>query len=371
MDILTKIMENADAFPDRPAVISDNGSITWRGLYDGSRRLAERISAACSGTLWTLSHDTVNDYSKLMHSLGRSGACVWVSTPSFADVCLADPAFSSKLAPQLSLFIFCGETLSPNTARRLYERFPGATVVNTYGPTESTVAVTDVVITREMCVGADALPVGRAKPGTVVFIEAAGGAGEIIIAGNTVAKGYFHMPEKTAASFFETEINGKRMRAYRTGDLGYLDSDGMLHYCGRIDSQIKLHGYRIEIEDVENNLTALDSISKAAVIPVEKDGRVKSLTACVTLENSELTAAASGVRPDVRKIKDGLCKRLPDYMIPKKIVFLDEIPLTSNGKADRKALKSMLSSESAARPASGASKRAEKASGKTKNGDIN
>ena len=328
---------------------------------------------ACCGTLWTLSHDTIKDYSKLIHSLGRSSAHVWVSTPSFADICLADPAFSRDLMPYLSVFLFCGETLTVNTVRRLYERFPDAVVVNTYGPTESTVAVTDVVVTREMCENGGALPVGRAKPGTVVYVEAAGGAGsragacgssagdgaacasdrcasgdgvsgtgvtgEIIIAGNTVAKGYFNMPEKTAASFFETEINGQRMRAYRTGDLGYISDDGMLHYCGRIDNQIKLHGYRIEIEDIENNLTALAGISRAAVIPSEKDGKIKSLTAYIACENAAASSTDKSSAYDAAYIKEMMRRRLPDYMIPKKIIFVNELPLTPNGKVDRKALK--------------------------------
>ena len=540
MDILNQIRENADAFSDRPAIISENGSVTWRGLYDGSRRLAERINnmcapgsraplvvcghkspymimsmlacayaghaycpvdismpaervadiidavspeivlaaeesaldllpqdggfflmpprmitetadgitdpqqgyelirpvsgeetfyiiftsgstgkpkgveitannlnnyldwildvgadrsskfgrvfinqapfsfdlsvmdlyqcLACCGTLWTLSHNTVKNYSKLIYSLGRSSAHVWVSTPSFADICLADPTFRCDLMPCLSVFLFCGETLTVNTVRRLHERFPDAVVVNTYGPTESTVAVTDVVVTHEMCADGGALPVGRAKPGTVVYVEAAGGAGsragacssagdgaarsvdrtsgdgvsgsgatgEIIIAGNTVAKGYFNMPEKTSESFFETEINGRRMRAYRTGDLGYISDDGMLHYCGRMDNQIKLHGYRIETEDIESNLTALDGISKAAVIPSEKDGKIKSLTAYIICDND------SGSSPDAHSVKEKLRMRLPDYMIPKKIIFVHELPLTPNGKVDRKALKGEL-----------------------------
>lgn len=328
---------------------------------------------ACCGTLWTLPHDTIKDYNKLIHSLGRSAAHVWVSTPSFADICLADPAFDRDLMPCLSVFLFCGETLTVNTVRRLYERFPDAVVVNTYGPTESTVAVTGVVITREMCENGGALPVGRAKPGTVVYVEAAGGAGsragacgssagdgaacaadhdasgdgvsgsgvtgEIIIAGDTVAKGYFNMPEKTSASFFETEINGRRMRAYRTGDLGYISDDGMLHYCGRIDNQIKLHGYRIEIEDIENNLTALAGISRAAVIPSEKDGKIKSLTAYIACENTAASSPDESSAYDAAYIKEMLRRRLPDYMIPKKIIFVNELPLTPNGKVDRKALK--------------------------------
>ena len=118
--------------------------------------------------------------------------------------------------------------------------------------------------------------------------------------------------------------------------MGYISDDGILHYCGRMDNQIKLHGYRIETEDIESNLTALDGISRAAVIPSEKDGKIKSLTAYIIYEND------SGSSPDAHSVKEKLRMRLPDYMIPKKIIFVNELPLTPNGKIDRKALKGEL-----------------------------
>ena len=102
---------------------------------------------ACGGTLWCLEKEVQEDYQKLMDSLKDSGAGVWVSTPSFAELCLADPGFEERLLPRLRAFLFCGETLPCATVRRLKSRFPQAVVVNTYGPTESTVAVTEVEIT--------------------------------------------------------------------------------------------------------------------------------------------------------------------------------------------------------------------------------
>lgn len=110
----------------------------------------------------------------------------------------------------------------------------------------------------------------------------------------------------------------------------------MLFYCGRMDLQIKLHGYRIEIEDIENNIRKLPYISRAAVAPVYRGGQVRSLTAYISVKGVfENSFEAS------QKIRLELKQYLPDYMVPKKIVFLDRFPVTNNGKVDRKALGGM------------------------------
>lgn len=298
---------------------------------------------AVGGTLWCLTKDVQKDYQKLLESLKRSDAAIMVSTPSFADVCLSDPAFAQTALPNLGLFLFCGETLANRTARRLLERFPSAKVMNTYGPTESTVAVTQVEITPELAAGTSPLPVGRPKPGTTLQICGPDGRvlpegekGEIIILGNTVSPGYYQNTLQTEKHFFTYTEEGIPAQGYRTGDKGYL-KDGMLYYCGRIDLQIKLHGYRIELEDIENNLLRLPQIEKAAVLPNIKDGRVKSISAylvCPGMTAPERTYA--------EMLKESLRTFLPEYMIPKKLIFMDRLPMTGNGKVDRKALGSAV-----------------------------
>lgn len=137
---------------------------------------------------------------------------------------------------------------------------------------------------------------------------------------------------KNKKSFGRTTVNGVEYRFYRTGDEGYI-IDGMLHYCGRIDNQVKLHGYRIELEDIESNLLKIHGIIQAVVLPKYRDGKVSSLVAGVVLSEAtedEKTAAES--------IKSKLKMTLPEYMIPKKIKFLSNIPRTNNGKIDRKAV---------------------------------
>lgn len=292
---------------------------------------------ASGGTLWSLTKETQKDYKKLYVSLMASRISVWVSTPSFAEICMTDPVFSEEALPELNLFLFCGETLTPQTARKLKKRFPNASIINTYGPTESTVAVTGVRIDDRLLASDNPLPVGTAKPGTRIEIHdrhghilPEGEKGEIHIIGDTVSAGYYKNPDITAQAFYEINRDKKLIRSYRTGDEGYL-LDGMLYYCGRMDLQIKLHGYRIELEDIENNILRLPKIKQAVVVPNVRKGAVKSLTAYIVSTENEMN------------IKNGLAKLLPQYMIPKKIILMEKLPMTNNGKTDRKLLGGMAS----------------------------
>ena len=304
-------------------------------------------SLATGGTLYCLEKSVQGDYRALLQGLAASKAQVWVSTPSFADVCLSDKNFGQELLPELEVFLFCGETLTNKTARKLQERFPGAKVINTYGPTESTVAVTDVLVTQELATQEEPLPVGSPKPGTRIEIWDEDGAalpegekGEIIILGDTVSTGYYGRADLTEKSFF---VSGDGTRGYHTGDKGYM-KNGMLYYCGRIDLQIKLHGYRIELEDVESNISKLPQVEHAVVVPGMRGGKVSSLTAYIVKRVTEADGESdsgeksTNTADETAKLRSDLKQFLPDYMIPKKIVFLDELPMTNNGKVNRKRL---------------------------------
>ena len=292
-------------------------------------------------TLHSIDAVTVSSSRRLHDELSISDVSIWVSTPSFADLCLADPGFDASLLPRLGLFLFCGETLPTPTAAALRERFPDALVVNMYGPTESTVAVTSVVIEEHHLAGA-ALPLGRAKPGTTILIRdensvdlPPGQPGEILIAGDTVSVGYLHRADLTAAAFTRVDVDGSPTPAYRTGDLGHLDADGMLHFGGRLDGQVKLHGYRIELEDVENNFRRVAGVQQAAVVAVRNEaGVVTHLHGFVQLASPPVggpLAVATALKKELRAY-------VQDYMVPKLLTVVDRIPLTGNGKADRRAL---------------------------------
>jgi D-alanine--poly(phosphoribitol) ligase subunit 1 len=177
-------------------------------------------------------------------------------------------------------------------------------------------------------------------PGSEVFIVngnrellPANQRGEIIIAGPNVSPGYLARPDLTADAFFQY----RGQRAYRTGDFGRI-RDNLLFFEGRMDEQIKLSGYRIELGDVEANLRALATVRDAVVIPVLKDGAAQSLAAFVLLAARD-DASHFNLSHGLRK---QLSERLPPYMLPRKFVFLDAFPMTPNGKVDRASLAKSL-----------------------------
>ncbi len=298
------------------------------------------LALSSGNTIFSLTKDHITNMRALFVALRECGATQWMSTPSFAQMCMIEKGFNSAMLPEMRSFYFCGEALAPETASQMIERFPGSVIWNTYGPTEATVAMTKIGVTRDIIAQWNPLPIGRVMTGTRVVIRGEDGnsvppgeRGEIVIVGPNVSPGYLKRDDLTAKAFYE--IDGTR--AYRTGDWGR-DRDGMLFCEGRMDSQIKLHGYRIELGDLEANLRALPEIADAVVLPVRKGEIIDSLTAFVVL-----TGAKQGTDfEQSAKLKTKLAERLPAYMVPRKFHFLDSFPMNNNGKADRKKLAEML-----------------------------
>jgi D-alanine--poly(phosphoribitol) ligase subunit 1 len=297
-------------------------------------------SLATGGTLFSITRDRIANPKELYRALASSGVTTWVSTPSFAQMCLVEDKFSEAMLPRVRRFLFCGETLTPHTADHLLHRFPRAEVWNTYGPTEATVATTSIRIDAAVLEQYSPLPVGRAMPGSEVFIVngnlkllPANQRGEIIIAGPNVSPGYLARPDLSADAFFQHH----GQCAYRTGDFGRF-RDNLLFFEGRMDEQIKLSGYRIELGDVEENLRALATVRDAIVIPIIKDGTPQSLAAFVLLAARD-DASHFNLSHELRK---QLSERLPTYMLPRKFIFLDAFPMTPNGKVDRASLAKSL-----------------------------
>ena len=291
-------------------------------------------------TLVSVAASDVAEPRRLFALLAGSAISTWVSTPSFARFCLAEPSFGRTMLPRLRRFLFCGETLPPAVARQLLDRFPDAAVWNTYGPTEATVATTSVRIDRDLLARDGPLPVGRPMPGTRVLVVddlgqevAPGVKGEIVIAGPNVSPGYLGRPDLTQHAF--CQVDG--VRAYRTGDLGRY-AEGWLYFEGRRDHQVKLHGYRIELGDIEANLCALADVRDAVVLPVLRDGVPDLLAAFVIRAGvgpgAELEAA--------QRLRSELGGRVPAYMVPRVVRFMDAFPMTANGKADRRRLAELL-----------------------------
>jgi D-alanine--poly(phosphoribitol) ligase subunit 1 len=296
---------------------------------------------ASGGAIFAITKDMIARPKLLFEALEKSKTQVWTSTPSFAQMCLMDPSFKEELLPELSVFLFCGEILPVGVSRQLLERFPKAKIFNTYGPTEATVAITSIEVTPEILESHQNLPIGKPKPDTQILLldengleVPAGEKGEMIIAGPGVSKGYLGQPELTDKAFFQ--YSG--MQAYRTGDAGYRDQDGLLFYKGRIDFQIKLHGYRMELEEIEYAIAKSKYVKSAVVIPVYQDEKIEYLLAAIVPnphgfeKEYQLTSA----------IKKELGELIPAYMIPRKFSYHEELPITANGKMDRKKIKELV-----------------------------
>lgn len=252
-----------------------------------------------------------------------------VVTPSFIDLLLLDKSFGKELMPNLQTILFCGEKLQKSTVNKLYLRFDNLQIINSYGPTECTFAVTSTKISKEMTSSKN-IPVGVPKKDVDIYIIDEnrnklqnGEIGEILITGESVADGYIGNIENK--SFIK--YDGKK--AYLTGDLGYI-KNGMLYYKARKDKQIKFKGYRIELTDIEENLQELKYIDKAIVISnTNKDNKVINIIAFVSL-NENITKTELEIMQDLQK-------KLPEYMCP-KIIIIKDFPLNTNGKCDEKKL---------------------------------
>ncbi|OOP75119.1 D-alanine--poly(phosphoribitol) ligase subunit DltA [Clostridium beijerinckii] len=295
----------------------------------------------CYGkTLHGFSKETLSNLKNMFDDMRQSDINIWVSTPSFAGMCVAEKDFNSTMLQNLKAMIFVGEVLPKPLCEELINRFPGTRVVNGYGPTEATVAVSANDMSKELLLEEGSLPIGYPMKTSVVKIVddegnvlGDGEKGEIVIVGPSVSKGYFNNEQATEKAFFYDDYNGSKCRAYRTGDLGYY-VNGNLYYCGRKDFQIKLNGFRIEIEDIENNLVKVSNIKNAAVVPIEKDGKIAYLTAFIELkEDNGLSGLKNGIM-----IKKELANLIPSYMVPRNIKIVKQFPTNVNGKIDRKKL---------------------------------
>ncbi|GGS19544.1 hypothetical protein GCM10010269_68210 [Streptomyces humidus] len=224
-----------------------------------------------------------------------------------------------------------GEALSEKLAAALLDL--GAEVVQWYGPTETTVWSTVHPVTRPE----DAAVIGKPLRNTRLYVldeelepVEAGAEGELFIAGAGVARGYLDRPELTAERFLPDRFGDGGALMYRTGDVVRLRPDGDLEYVGRADHQVKLHGFRMELGEIEAALERSEDVDQAAATVREDRPGDRRLVAYVT--------AAPGREPDVKELRNFVAEALPLYMVPSAVVALEEFPLTPNGKLDRKAL---------------------------------
>ncbi|WP_211840570.1 non-ribosomal peptide synthetase [Saccharopolyspora hirsuta] len=264
--------------------------------------------------------------------LGTERVTVLSQTPSaFAQLLAADRAAPGELA--VRLVVFGGEPLDARMLLPWFDRYPESRcrAVNMYGITETTVHVTWQTVDRELAL-AGSRSVGPALPGwQVQVLDAAGRpvppgvAGEIHVGGAGVALGYHGRPDLTATRFVADAHTGGR--SYRSGDKGRLRLDGSLEHLGRLDHQVKVRGYRIELDEIRAVLLEDPAVTAAAVVV----GRSSSGDAAADRLDAYVVVTGAGETSGIRR---RAARMLPDYMVPATVTAVPELPLTANGKLD-------------------------------------
>ncbi|MGV9885172.1 amino acid adenylation domain-containing protein, partial [Streptomyces sp. NPDC003006] len=266
-------------------------------------------------------------------------------------------ALDDGFSPSAELVVG-GEALTGRDLARWRRRHPGATVVNAYGPTESTVNCTEFRVAPGDALPDGNVPIGRPRGNCRVLVlddalqpVPAGTTGELYLAGPQLARGYLGRPALTAERFVADPFGGPGERMYRTGDLVRWRADGNLEFTGRADDQVKIRGFRVELGEIEAALAAHPTVGRAvATVREDRPGDKRLVAYCVpaaaeapgtgtgTGTGTEAGAGGGHEAPDPAALRRFVAGHLPEYMVPTAIVVLPELPLTAHRKLDRAAL---------------------------------
>ncbi len=275
-----------------------------------------------------LNETDARDVFAIKKGIADNGITHCITVPS---ICMAMmEQLEGEGAKTLKSLTLGGETLTQKVVEACKKVHPRIEIVNEYGPTENSVITTMMRHVNRN----GRITIGKPKDNTKIYIldkhnglQPIGVPGEICISGKGLARGYLNRPALTAEKFVDNPyVPGEKM--YRSGDLGKWLSDGSIAFLGRIDNQVKIRGFRIELGEIENHLLGYETIKEAVVVDKEDVAGDRYLCAYM--------AADREIR--VEALKEYLAKKLPDYMMPAYFMQLDKMPLTLNGKIDRKAL---------------------------------
>jgi amino acid adenylation domain-containing protein len=299
------------------------------------------VSASAGATLVLIPESTSLFPVKLAEFIKANRITVWNSVSSALSL-LADRGFQEgSSVPDMRLVIFSGEVMPQKYLKKLNSHMTGATFCNIYGQTEANSSTCYVV--KEIPEDPKwKIPVGKALPNFEVFLIGEDGAevtqpdreGEIFVNSSTVAQGYINMPELTKDRFVPDPRSPSFSRTvYKTGDIGYYDSEGNLVFLYRKDNMIKVRGHRVELGEIERTLSSHESVDLAVVTCVPDETLTNRIAAFVSWR--------SGVEGDVRRIKSFCEVHLPRYMLPEAIWPIEKWPRTANDKIDRKLLQNL------------------------------
>jgi len=290
------------------------------------------------GRTHIVAQDRILDVERFIDTVERGAVAVFQVVPSYLDAVVAYLAGKPHALPHLRCVSATGEALKRELVRRWFDVMPNVKLVNAYGLTETSDDTNHEVMSAAPAGGS--VPLGPPIPNVRIHIlderqrlVPLGAPGEIAFSGVCVGRGYINDPERTAQAYStDPYVDGARL--YRAGDYGRWSADGKLEYLGRRDNQVKISGFRIEIGDIENALLRVPGIRDGAVVVGEAEGDGQSAG-----QSKFLVAFYSGNRSlEVDEIRSELAARVPGYMVPSAYRWQESLPLTGNGKIDRKTL---------------------------------
>ncbi|WP_432403717.1 amino acid adenylation domain-containing protein [Wukongibacter sp. M2B1] len=292
-------------------------------------------SILVGGELHLVSKDTYLYPEKLMSYLEENRISFIKLTPSLYSTLVDSHSFQSKLNWFLRLIVLGGEEIRAKDVEKTYKMYDRIQIMNHYGPTETTIgAIAQILDCNKIEEFKERPTLGKPINNTRVYIldkyknpQPIGVPGELCISGDGLAKGYLNRPELTAEKFIENPFLADT-KIYKTGDLARWLPDGTIEFLGRIDNQVKIRGYRVEPGEIEGSILKHKDIKEAVVVVIEENDKEKYLCGYI-VANKKLAIA---------ELRQDLSKVLPDYMIPAYFIQVDSIPLTPNGKVDRKKL---------------------------------
>ncbi|HEX3252992.1 MAG TPA: amino acid adenylation domain-containing protein, partial [Pyrinomonadaceae bacterium] len=276
------------------------------------------------------------DSAALVATIKRQRATVAYFVPSFLALFIEDEAASE--ASSLRYVICGGESISTEMVKRFYRRLSRAELHHSYGPTETAIAASETVCLNDDDSQHHRIPIGRPIANTQLYIldshlqpVPTGAVGELYIGGDGLGRGYHNRAELTATRFIPDPFSSEAgARLYKTGDLVRYRLNGELEFGGRVDHQVKVRGVRIELGEIEETLLQHEAVFDAIVLVREDLPGEKRLVAYVAHQPGHTTT--------LDELREFLRTKLPEYMLPSAFVWLPEMPLTSNGKVDLRAL---------------------------------